>query len=294
MPNYKIEKVTPAKATKWLETNVDNRKIAPTVVSKYALDMKGGHWDVAQPIYFDMNDNLVDGQHRLLAVIEADETIEMTVGRGFDPKIKIVLDTGRRRTFADLLHWMGEKNTNHLAAVVRMSWQWQNEYLYSSKGYGSFSHNGGLDFLNANPSIRKFVGMGAKMRNLLSVPTPVASALAHRIYQIDALEADAFIAQIQLGEGLEQGMPTYAFRQYALNKQARPAESRPGREVYLACMIKAWNAYILGEEIQVMSFRRGGTQKDSFPQLVDPEGVPFPLQDEIKAVAPGMVEEEVE
>lgn len=294
MPSFKIEKVTPAKAAKWLETNLDNRKIAPTVVSKYALDMIAGHWDVSQPIFFDMNDNLVDGQHRLMAVIEADITVEMAIGRGFDPKVKIVLDTGRRRTFADLLHWMGEKNTNHLAAVVRMSWQWQNGYIYSSKGWGSFSHNGGLDFLEANPSIRKFVGMGTKMRNLLSVPTPVVAALAHRIYQIDAPDADAFIAQIQMGQGLEQGMPTYAFRQFALNKQARPADSRPGREVYLACMIKAWNAYILGEEIQLMAYRRGGTQKDTFPQLVDHEGIPFPMRDEIKAVAPGVDPDEVE
>jgi hypothetical protein len=292
MPSIKLEKVTPAKARTWLETNVDNRKIAPTVVSRYALDIIMGHWDLSQPIYFDLNDNLIDGQHRLLAVVEADKPVEMFVGRGFDPKVKVVLDTGRRRTFADLLHWMGEKNTNHLAACVRMSWQWQNGYIYSSKGWGTFSHNGGLDFLNANPSIRKFVHMGTKMRNMLAVPTAVATSLAHRIYQIDATDADAFIAQIQKGEMLEPGMPTYAFRQYALNKRARPRDTRPGREVYLACMIKAWNAYILGEEIQLMAYRRGGSQKDSFPQLVDHEGVPFPLQDEIKAVAPGQVEEE--
>ena len=56
-----------------------------------------------QGIAFDVNGVLVDGQHRLAAVIEADVPVELTVFTEVGEGTFDVLDTGKRRTAADVL-----------------------------------------------------------------------------------------------------------------------------------------------------------------------------------------------
>jgi hypothetical protein len=56
-----------------------------------------------QDIAFDSNGVLVDGQHRLAAIIEADLPVEMTVFTDVEPDNFDVLDTGEKRNAADVL-----------------------------------------------------------------------------------------------------------------------------------------------------------------------------------------------
>lgn len=69
--------VTPAMATKWLEEgNTHNRKVRDSVVMRYAADMKAGRWkQTHQGIAFNGDGTLLDGQHRLFAIIEADTEV---------------------------------------------------------------------------------------------------------------------------------------------------------------------------------------------------------------------------
>src|SRR5437870_5147015 len=69
--------VGPELATRWLEGNVHNRKLREDVVARYARDMKAGRWLLThEPIAFNKNgDTLVDGQHRLWAVVESGATV---------------------------------------------------------------------------------------------------------------------------------------------------------------------------------------------------------------------------
>jgi hypothetical protein len=118
-----VQTITPARAAEWLRANTTNRPVSRPVVRSFAEAMRRGEWLIThQGIAFDVNGVLVDGQHRLAAVIEADQPVEMTVFTdvsegGFD-----VLDTGKRRTAADVLAIEGEKNSILLAAMVRIVW----------------------------------------------------------------------------------------------------------------------------------------------------------------------------
>ena len=100
-----------------LDANTTNRPLSRTLVRAFAEAMSRGDWMVThQGIAFDVNGVLVDGQHRLAAIIEADLPIEMTVFTEVDEGTFDVLDTGKRRNAADVLAIEGEKSSTMLAA----------------------------------------------------------------------------------------------------------------------------------------------------------------------------------
>lgn len=72
--------ISPEQAKKWLEKNDNNRNINYAKVKKMAKDMKEGHWDTThQGIAIASDGTLVDGQHRLLAIVESGVTVRMNV-----------------------------------------------------------------------------------------------------------------------------------------------------------------------------------------------------------------------
>jgi hypothetical protein len=72
-------------------------------VAKYANDMKNGRWQFSpEPISFNENGELVDGHHRLNAVIQSKTTVKFIVARNVPNETKI-FDRGLRRTTSQLI-----------------------------------------------------------------------------------------------------------------------------------------------------------------------------------------------
>lgn len=98
----KVQKISPKKAAEMLEANTSNRPLAKATVRWFAEAMRRGDWLVThQGIAFDTNGALVDGQHRLAAIIEADLPIEMTVFTEVEPGTFDVQEAQRRRRVGD-------------------------------------------------------------------------------------------------------------------------------------------------------------------------------------------------
>jgi hypothetical protein len=277
-----IETITPAKAKKILaEQNTDNRTLRKTVVERYARDMKAGNWELTtDTIKFNGDGTLIDGQHRLAACVEAGVSFKTAVARGVESSAKVDMDTGQRRTFADILNWKGESSVTSLAAAVRMGCRWQNGNVFGGQ-FGAFSHAEGLDWYAHNPSIRKTISTGMRLRNHLKLAPPALSAFMHRITLLDPNQADAFIAQIGMGEGLVKGDPVFALRSWLHNQMAKQAAARLNADFHLAVLIKTWNYWALGEQLEVVAFKRGGTFKEKMPQLLDFEGSPVEITNEL-------------
>lgn len=105
MWSQKIVDVTPEMAKRWLERhNVGNRPIRPGVVKRYVAMMKAGQW-VTSPdgIIFGGGDRLLQGQHRLTAIVKSGVTCRMCVTRGVSNEAFKVLDRGAPRSVADVL-----------------------------------------------------------------------------------------------------------------------------------------------------------------------------------------------
>lgn len=118
--------ITPAMAAEWLERNARNRKVSWDTVDAYARDMRAGNWLVThQGLAFNKRDELIDGQHRLHAIIRAGVTVMMLVTfglpRGALKNGMTVMDTvdrGKTRSVADQLKIQhGMQDGSVLAAV---------------------------------------------------------------------------------------------------------------------------------------------------------------------------------
>lgn len=127
----KIELITPAWAIEKLENhNPRNRNMSEKTAQSYATDMRNGRWVLNhQGLAFDTNGDLLDGQHRLWAVVLADKPVEMMVSydvpvmenkNGVELSAMDTIDRGRPRnngTQMQLCH--GIKNGAKVAAACR-------------------------------------------------------------------------------------------------------------------------------------------------------------------------------
>jgi hypothetical protein len=161
-----VQTITPARAAEWLRANTTNRPLSRPVVRSFAEAMRRGEWLVThQGIAFDVNGVLVDGQHRLAAVIEADQPVEMTIFTEVPEGAFDVLDTGKRRTAADVLAIEGEKNSILLAAMVRIVWLYQNRPdLNWSGGAAGVSNHQIVQTLEQHPKMRDSSASASRSR----------------------------------------------------------------------------------------------------------------------------------
>ncbi|MEO5915587.1 MAG: hypothetical protein ABIS50_15240 [Luteolibacter sp.] len=103
--------VDPGTAAHWLQNNFVNRPIVQEVIDAYARDMVRGVWvQTHQGVAFNDLDHLIDGQHRLYAIIKTGITVRMMVTFGLPSKIAgsemttmDAVDRGRTRSVADQL-----------------------------------------------------------------------------------------------------------------------------------------------------------------------------------------------
>lgn len=92
------EVITPDVAAKYDALNKNVRNVIPSVVDRFARDMTSGRWrETHQGIAFDEDGFLVDGQHRIRAVIKSGVTVKMMVFRGITSEQNLAVDCGTKR-----------------------------------------------------------------------------------------------------------------------------------------------------------------------------------------------------
>ena len=116
----KVETITPEIAKTMLGENVNNRRISRDNVNLFAREIRNGEWRFnGEAIKFGKDGRLLDGQHRLLAVIAADKPLTTLVIRGLEDETQQTMDSGKTRTLGDVLTLRGEKNSTQLASLAR-------------------------------------------------------------------------------------------------------------------------------------------------------------------------------
>lgn len=99
-------KVTPELAKKWLTKNLVNRPVQPSTVINYSSQMRAGSWDLThQGIAFGKNGALIDGQNRLMAIIDSGRSVKMLVTHGlpYETPLNVNIDRGLTRSNSVIL-----------------------------------------------------------------------------------------------------------------------------------------------------------------------------------------------
>lgn len=254
-PATSIVIVTPEMARRWLERNMSNRPISLITVHKYQRDMEAGLWHFTNAgVGFDVQGNLIDGQHRLHAISHLDDShgIAMNVTRGLPSEARFYIDQGRKRTPGNQLAMAGVKNYNHNAAGAKFFLVWQTGVL--------FRDNKQAQLITA-PQIQEWVMNHTDLIDKANVAhkyllkndaqPSVARAAFFAFSKIDEHQAALFFAKLSSGAGLEAGNPILALRQ-RLETDRRTNRRRTSRE-QLGMIITVWNAWRKGRTLHSVS-----------------------------------------
>jgi len=228
-----------------LKKNVSNRHVRPKDVEKYARSMstkgKDGKplWGMCtDPIVFDWDGNLIDGQHRCLAQVLTKTTREWLVYRNVPPETQRNINTGIPRAPYDQLRFQGHGNAVILASVAR--WGWLLEHGQATTGTAKVANEEIIDMVERHPDLTHSAAMGSYSRTGFVEMTPSPTGAAHWwiAQHNDHAEADMFIERmVRMNE--PDGSPIKALLK-------RMAEARRQRvhiqtRVQIAMIIKTWN-----------------------------------------------------
>jgi hypothetical protein len=212
--------VTPTLAQKWLEGNTHNRSLKQRKVEQYAADMKAGKWrQTHQGIAFDGENTLIDGQHRLWAVIESDATVVMLVTHGLAIDTQAVIDDHIHRTVLDQMQLAGDAESHcgplHVAASNAMIWG------PMPRSSVALTRQEQMDFIKKHwTAIDAVVAMFIPAKRGISI-APVMAACCRAFYHVD-VESIAAFANILFNGRVTQPRDNAAFllREWLIRRKA--------------------------------------------------------------------------
>lgn len=254
-------KVSPRLAKEWLATNRENRNVSSDWVDKLARDMRNGQFpNIGEAIKFDRNGDLIDGQHRLMAVVQSGCTVEFTVTTGVQRDDRYKLDKGRKRSAADELHMKHGIPSGMMAvAAARIVLIWQIGETKSEKYKPTDAEI--VEFVVDNRDLMtRAVRYGTNLRNEVGVSPSIAAAMFFLTWEIQVADALAFWESVHKGAGLAEGDPALTLRN-ALVRACR-GTNPPKPKSVMAMIASAWNAERTGRKIKRLMLRPTGELTD--------------------------------
>lgn len=246
-----VEEITPQQAALWLEgANIRNRPLNHARAQALAAAIKRGEWWLnGDAIRFCTSGQLLDGQHRLQAIVYAGQSVKTLVVRGLHPDSFTTIDTNRKsRNLSDTIALAGIANYNQLSTVAR--------FAHSYETYGNpFEAKGekmaSVDQLMAYAQRRDLQDATRVAANAQWCKKYIGVGLAGFCYAVFKAyrpdHADGFMAKLDSGVGLEEGSPVLALRNRLMLEKA--GSSRLLATAKAAMIFKAWRLYLLGANV---------------------------------------------
>lgn len=252
----KIEKVfvSPDFAKSLLAKNNQNRRHTTAIVSRYAAAMSEGRWkeNTAESIKISKSGQILDGQHRLMAVVKSGIGVNFHVATGLDDDIFDVIDTGKKRTGGDTLSVLGVKDYNVIAGAI-------NLVFLAEEGlrYRRFTSND--ETLERYRECPDFWAKCAKMSGSWSrrisgaLSSGWIAAFFYLFNKIDEDDSIGFLDQLCTGENIKN--------KTILVLRKRLIDARVSKQYFMnpetkfALVVKTWNAFREGRELTILRYK---------------------------------------
>jgi len=238
-PTTSIENITPELAAELLQVNRKNRSLRRNLVDIYAADMTKGAWQfTGEAIKLADDGSLLDGQHRLEAIVQSGVMVPMLVVRGLPRATQDVMDTGSKRTPADALRLRDEQNSVPLASVARMI------ITEGGKLRVRPSTSDVIRVVETDPNLRWVISNGlAVCPGLTRLMTRTVLGYAYwRLHQVDSFACAEFFSRLDTLTNLPQGSPILALHR-RLSAHERIGDGANARREALSYIFMAWNAW---------------------------------------------------
>lgn len=250
--------VTPEIAETLLKANTKNRHISNIVNHRYAQAMHAGHWRFnGEPIIFSDRGRLLDGQNRLKAVTKSGVSIPMLIVYGIDEENFKTMDLGSKRTTGQILGMLDHKDSNVLAAALRLVYIYiRIDNTMSLSGSDVIYNELLLELFERHSNIKDSV---KKTKSVSYLCNRTIAAFCHFVFSLkDAQAADLFIRQLATGAELHAGHPALVLR----NLFTQKPDIYPRK--LIALFFKAWNHFRKGEKIKMLKWY----ENDIFPEVI--------------------------
>lgn len=253
-----LETITPALALEYLKHNTKNRVLVERRSRELAAQMKDGAWKQAgDTISFDTTGALIDGQHRLYAVILSGVSISVLVIRGLDPDAFMVKDNGAKRSAGDVLTILGKPSGTRLAAAAKVFYGLCEGFPGSivNKSYNRLTHPQVVEVVEAVPGLQDRIRLFHR-KDFTAVragPCAVYSGIAEATFQADPESARIFWDGVIHGTGLAAGDPALTLRNKMLRE--KHSDMKPQHWQWAGWIIAAWNAHQAGTSLSRLLVR---------------------------------------
>lgn len=262
-----IERIAPDVAKKMLETNVHNRDPKREPIAKA---IQNNQWKLnGATIVFDENGVLRDGQNRLMACVKANTAIDTLVVRGVKSDAQITMDTGVKRALVDYLKLSGYKNDSIVGAIGLMIYRadtygLQNAFTMPTVGKDTIQTI--FEFICAEYDTRigPLTSACKAIRRKYGVASGTSGVLLDAFKQAGDDNLNEFVQQ------LLNKKPACTSVRLLQNQLLKDKDSKYGKlpqRIVAALIIKAWNAYMRGDEIRQLKFVQGGATPENFPKI---------------------------
>jgi hypothetical protein len=226
-----------------------NRHLTYHHLKSLIRDMKAGRWVFnGDPLRFN-GKNLIDGQHRLNALILSNQTLDFVVIRDLPKGAFDTIDIGKKRTTADYLGMQGLHYPQKLSSAAR--WYLAYKRYQNFNTHEPITNNEKLEIVKEIPQLATYVhGYSVGGRAPINM-SPAMLAACHQLFWEKAKgPADEFMDGITAGLELTSGDPRYTARQWIIR---RPKVLRFTTTRFTVeagnLLIRAWNAWRAGEQL---------------------------------------------
>ena len=256
--------ITPEMAVEILEMNKINRPLRQEKVNTIARQIVAGKWRYnGQTIKITHTLDVLDGQHRLWAIIEAKRGVETLVAFGIDREAFETIDTLQtNRTLGDTIALEGQLQYRNYVGQA-LAWLIRYERGTIEKYRAPVNRIENSDVKEAyrnNPNIVHAVQQGVKVRKLCNAS--LASFFYYVLANQNTALAEKFIEILRDPSKTKVAHPFYLLRHYLVSERTHKDPLK-----VIALMIKAANAAYAGKELTALEWRPQGRNPERFPVL---------------------------
>lgn len=222
--------VTPEIAEQWLQKNQLNRPLSAATVARYVGIIERGEWRLThQGVAFDVNGLLVDGQHRLWAIVKSGRSVRMVVTHGLEPEAIGAIDIQKSRTAADSIEILSRAGRADVSMVGPIKQACETVNMIMTAVDRQISKPTPRQVLEALEKYRDGLAAIARFPQSASRgmwQAPIRGALVFA-YKTNPEAVMAFAAQVVSGAQIDRGFPSMTLRDYVQRSgAARGSEYR--------------------------------------------------------------------
>lgn len=257
--------MTPEWAMQLLEHNTLNRPLNDQHVKRIAGQILTGKWKYnGDTVKLSSKKDVLDGQHRLWAIIESKTAVELVIVEGIEADAFATIDTLRKpRSGADVLALKGA--TRYRAQIsTALAWllRYQRGVLENFMAPVNRIENSDVEVMyESNPGMVRAIERVMPLRALVnpSVMGFFYYILSNRNPEL----AERMVHTLEDPAGVSMNDPFFRLRAYFTGDHLKQKNA----VISIALMIKAANAAYFQKEVRALNWRNQGAAPEAFPKL---------------------------